>query len=333
MRSYRYYEFVNKWIKVKQKFPMTEEFMEKYLKDSPRANSTIIRHKPDKHATEYWVFHKDLYDIMPFKEDFNLITDYQSIRKDDCPCWVLTDNNYVGYVHAVGTVMYSKEKGYANKQSGYVKSVKPKGYYMLGQFIPQNVANKKKYVKPFLNAYIDKDDAIIDALPPNDSHFAWIGGRAENDPRLKVFIEVFLKTANVAIAYAIAFNDGKTMVHDRPLDRGYALLRRQEVIEIMKGEAIMNFEKALKKAGLNDISIEDYILTKRLELVERVLVSKKDSLLPLADKALTGLETIAGVHKKVTRKTEEQAIKIQLSGDDKSKLLGNNTVEVTGEVQ
>ena len=76
MRSYRYYEFINKVIKVKQFAPMTDAFVNKYLKDDTEANSTIIRHRGDKHATEYWVFHKDLYDKMPFKSEFNLVTDY-----------------------------------------------------------------------------------------------------------------------------------------------------------------------------------------------------------------------------------------------------------------
>ena len=180
MRSPRYSNMLARGKKVIPIYPVDAEFADKVLAYSDEAISQIVEHRADKHATEYWIFHKSLLEKMPNKDLFNIVENYNALTPVDAPCWALTDNGYVVYIPVI------VERKTA---SGKHKSYAPKTYFAQGIFTqkPKTLYKHFKQVTYFqadITADIDKKGRIIQDI----NRQMWIGGSADKDPRLKKFI-------------------------------------------------------------------------------------------------------------------------------------------------
>ena len=320
MRSYRYSDILMKFKEIRQFPPVTSTVADTILAPSDDAISQVVEHKGDSFATEYWVFHKSIFDTLPqaVQDSFKLRVDWRNLRKADAPCWALTENNYIAYIPVITEVADKK---------GKIISSRPKAYFIKGQF-----AIHSKTKRPKLNfiALLKDDEETRYRNCRNPRKQSYINGDASKDPRVKNFIKSYLLTNDIEYAYVTAFHSGDLKNNvQKIIQNANALIKRKEVIELMDKEISTAFEVAMEKRGLAGVSIEEYIINKRLELVDRVLESDKDKLLPLADRALTGLETIVGMltKNKVTY-TQTDTINLSLSESDKAGLLDSgNKVE------
>jgi len=296
-------------------YPVDRDFADTVLAESDKAISQIVEHRNDPHATEYWVFHKDLFDQMPNKEAFNVRYDIRSLRKEDAPCWIYTDNDYIAPVPVINELY---------KSDGTLRQVTPKAYFIKGNFY------RKSKVQQEVIAYVDSDYSSYNNIRIKNTNREWIGGSADKDPRLKAFIEAFLKTEDAELAYMISFKSGD-MRNGLVKYHVDSLLKRKDVVEMMDKEVKKHFAEAFERLGINDSSVEEYIVSKRLKLIERVLDSKSDKHLHLADNALKSIEALVGMTgKSKTTFTQQDTIKISLSDADRKSLLATSTKKTEG---
>ena len=144
---------------------------------------------------------------------------------------------------------------------------------------------------------------------------------------------MYLKTDDPEYSYSVTFHNGdfRNGVVRYHVEK---LLKRKDVIELMSKEIETSFQKAMDSMGYGDMSIEDFIVSKRLSLIEKVLNSKNDKHLYLADKALTGLETLSGLlNKGKSTYTQQETIRISLSDADKAGLLQTPQEEKVEEAE
>jgi hypothetical protein len=316
MRDIRYEQYVKKKIHLTQFYYSNETVEKIFLPNIDKCYSHIINHRKEtsdghKGAYEYWVIHKSIYELLPENEKYEYVTNYLELV-DKYPCWALSDNGYMVYIKVVS--LNRKNGRYANHI--YI----PRGIFVRGYL---NVNVKIRYIKSYVVAMVNEES--LKYVPYSVKRGDWIGKDVRNDIRVKNFIDLFLKTDDHVLSYVIAFLDGTTSFDGQTVTRARQLLERKEVVEYMSSIAKEKFSKALERMGYNDMTIEDYIIEKRLRFIERALEGN-DRALAQADRALTGLENISGIANNNIPNNDE--FRFSLTPADRTALLGETKPEI-----
>jgi len=292
---------------------LTEDIVEKLLVGDPDTRSYHVYKKELGKHIEYWTFPYRLFKDFPIEiqKAFNLQTDYMSIKKEDCPCWVLTDNNYVTILFNIYYYRYSRNNA--------PKFVSPHAFFATGMFKKVRNIYTGKYDPPFLTSYVNINEVDERAFIFDKPIFNYKSDDIMNDPRIYPFVEIFLQTGSGFIAYATAFNNPKLCGVHYIWKKAQKLLHEPKVREYMEKILAEKARDVLEKLDIKSESVESYILEKRIQLVEKAM---NDNSIHNSDLAIKGLENFV--------KLEMESIK-----ESKRKLLlsesGEEVIEVLSE--
>ena len=320
MRDIRYPLYMKKNILLKPFYYSVDTVEKIFLPNIDKCYSHIINHRKEtidgrKGAYEYWVIHRSIYELLPKNEKYEYVTNFLELV-DKYPCWALSDNGYMVYIKVVS----------ANAKKGkYAKNIYiPRGIFVRGYL---NVNVKFRFIKSYLVAMVNEES--IKYVSYSVKRGDWIGKDVRNDIRVKNFIDLFLKTDDHVLSYAVAFLDGTTSFDGQTVTRARQLLERKDVVKYMSLIAKEKFSEALKRMGYNDMTIEDYIIEKRLRFIERALEGN-DRTLAQADRALIGLENISGI---TDNHSSGEEFRFVLTPADKIALLGETKSEVIEDAE